>query len=88
MRISWSALPGSRWPDILCFVCGSFMVSFCENVRLLFLRIPLCCGTPDDPAVAPVEAGHCEGGRGGGGGKGRRVRRERSEVYEDIRVNL
>lgn len=31
---------------------------------------PLCCGTPDDPAVAPVEAGHCEGGRGGGKGGG------------------
>lgn len=37
-----------------------------------FYAFPLCCGTPDDPAVAPVEAGHCEGGRGGGG-KGRRA---------------
>lgn len=50
---------------------------------LLFLRIPFCRGTPDDPAVAPVEAGHWEGGReeeegeeggrrrGGGGIKGK-----------------
>lgn len=62
------------------------MVSLCKNVRLLFLHIPLCCGTPDDPAVAPVKAGRCKGG--GGGGKGRRAQREPSEVYEDIRVNL
>lgn len=53
----------------LGFVCGSFMVSFCKNVQLLFLRIPLFCGTPDDPPVAPVEAGPCERGWERGGGR-------------------
>lgn len=61
MRFSWSVLLGF----ILYFVCESFMVVFCKNGPVLFLCIPLCSGTPDDPAVAPVEAGHCEEGRGG-----------------------
>ena len=58
-----------------------------KNVHCFSYAIPLCCGTPDDPAVAPVEAGHGKGGRGGGG-KGRRAPRDQSEVYEDIRVKF
>lgn len=41
------------------------MASFCKNVQLFFFSLFIRCETPDDPAMAPVEAGHWEGGRGG-----------------------
>lgn len=69
----------------LCASCDGFILLQKKKV-CCFYAFSLCCGTPDDPAVAPAEAGHCEGG--GVGGRGRRAKKEQSEACKDISVNL
>lgn len=73
--------------SILGFVCElRWFHSVTKKKVCCFYAFSLCRGTPHDPAVAPAEAGHCEGG--GVGGRGRRAKKEQSEACKDISVNL
>lgn len=66
-----------------------FLFSFVWSWPPLLCSLSLRCGTPDDPAVAPAEAGRCAGGGGGGvGGKGRRAKGTKPSLQEYISKSM